>query len=192
MDWEAFRKEIRNCTFCPLHLTRKHALPGEGNIHAKIFMIAQAPGPVEDQSGRMFTGPSAPHLDHLLAIAGLDRKQIYITNLIKCFLPKCRRPSRTEIDACSPYLLREMEAVNPGLIVPLGFHATRFLLMYFNLPRPEKKKFHLLFGHVFQAGRYTVYPLRHPTALLFDPPKKPVMEENYRKLGDFIDNNLKA
>ena len=192
MDWEAFRKEIRNCTFCPLHLTRKHALPGGGNIHAKIFMIAQAPGPVEDQSGRMFTGPSAPHLDHLLAIAGLDRKQIYITNLIKCFLPKCRRPSRTEIDACSPYLLREMEAVNPGLIVPLGFHATRFLLMYFNLPRPEKKKFHLLFGHVFQAGRYTVYPLRHPTALLFDPPKKPVMEENYRKLGDFIDNNLKA
>ena len=95
---------IKSCTRCLLHLTRTRAICGEGNRQARILLIALAPGAVEDREGRMFVGPSGKILDALLAEAGLIRKDIYMTNLIKCYLPKNRRPRQDEINACSGHL----------------------------------------------------------------------------------------
>lgn len=187
MSWNTLRKSIKECVSCPLVHIRTNALPGEGNVKARLFLIAQAPGPAEDRTGKMFTGPSGPLLDGLLGQAGFTRKDVYLTNLIKCQLPKCRRPSKGEITACTPYLLREIDMVKPKVLVPLGFHATRFLFMHFNIPRPERKDFHTLFGREFGAGDYIICPLRHPTALLFNPDKRNVMERNYRKLKKWED-----
>ncbi len=182
MEWDHLRNEIRRCVRCDLSFSRRHALPGEGNTGSKIFLIAQAPGPVENLSGKMFTGPSGKLLDELLEEAGLSREEVYMSNLVKCFLPKCRRPSRGEIQACSPYLLREIEMVRPEIIVPMGFHATRFIFTHFDIPRPQRTEYHTLFGKAFRVPGTLLYPLRHPTALLFNPGMRHQMKSNYRGL----------
>ena len=92
------------------------------------MLIAQAPGGNEDREGKMFIGPSGKVLDELLAEIDIQREEIYITNLIKCMLPKNRKPKSDEIAACSPYLEREMELIGPRILAPLGYYATRFVL----------------------------------------------------------------
>jgi uracil-DNA glycosylase family 4 len=118
---------IKNCKNCDLSQTRRHALGGEGNLDARAMLIAQAPGDREDQVGRMFIGPSGKVLDELLSEGGVRREELYMTNLIKCALPKNRRPKQAEIDACAPFLEQEIAVVAPAVIVPLGYYATRYI-----------------------------------------------------------------
>ncbi len=175
-------KEIAKCTRCPLHLTRIKAVLPEGNTSSKLMMIAQSPGKVENSTGRMFTGPSGKIFDELLNEAGVSRSDFYLTNLIKCMLVKSRDPSREQWDACTPWLIREIELIKPKVIIPLGFQATKFVLRYLGIPRPPGKSYRILFGNFIKTEKYLIFPLRHPTALLFDPGKREVMTENYKKL----------
>lgn len=99
--------EIRCCTRCRLSQTRHNSLCGEGSLETRLLLIAQAPGKKEDLEGRMFIGPSGKVLDELLDAAGVKRDEIYMTNLVKCLLPKFRRPREDEIAACSAYLEEE-------------------------------------------------------------------------------------
>ena len=115
--------EIRNCRRCRLSETRTNAILGEGNIDSKIMIVAQAPGESEDKESRMFIGPSGKVLDELFGQAGIRRGDIYMTNLIKCKLPKYRKPKRYEIESCSPYLDREIEIIQPDIMVTLGHFA---------------------------------------------------------------------
>jgi DNA polymerase len=98
------QEEIRNCYRCRLSETRIHALPGEGDLDARIMLIAQAPGEKENKNGSMFIGPSGRILDELLDNIGVSRDSLYMTNLVKCMLPKYRKPRQDEIEACSIYL----------------------------------------------------------------------------------------
>ena len=174
---------VRTCTTCDLHLSRIHALPGEGNLDARLFLIAQAPGLKEDREGRMFIGPSGKVLDELLDAAGVRREELYMTNLIKCRLPKNRRPKQAEIDACSPFLENEIALVNPAVIVPLGYYASRYILKRSGLSTPEARKgFSALYGRVFLAGTTKIFPLPHPSALLYNRSFKPKTLDQYRKL----------
>lgn len=173
---------IQNCTACTLHLTRRHAIPGEGPVPCKMLLIAQAPGSMEDQNNRLFIGPSGKIFDRLIRHAGLKRDDFYLTNLIKCMLPKARRPARDEIERCTIYLRQEIREVRPRILVPLGFHATRFAFKEYGLDFPQKHEASRLFGTLFQTGHCQIFPLRHPTALYFNPGKKAVMQENYDKL----------
>ena len=181
-------RQIQTCTKCKLSFSRQHALPGEGSLSSRVLLIAQSPGKVEDEKNKMFVGPSGKIFNELLEHAGISRETIYLTNLIKCMLPNSRRPSQDEIKQCTGYLDKEIEWIQPKLIVPLGFHATRYIFTKYNIPRPHKNEYRTLFGRVFTNGNLKIYPVRHPTALLFNPGKKEVMERNYKALKYLSDS----
>ena len=166
--------------------SRKNSITGEGNLNAEIMLIAQAPGGTEDREGKMFVGPSGKIFDRLLQNAEIHRQDIYITNLIKCYLPKCRRPSKNEIEQCSAFLDNEIELINPQIIVTLGFHATRYIFTKFNLNRPPKNEYKNLFGKQFNAGDRIIFPVRHPTAILFNPEKEKIIQENYNQISKIL------
>ncbi len=174
--------EIQRCTRCRLSKTRIHALCGEGNVSAKLMLIAQAPGENEDRIGKMFIGPSGKVLDELLEIAHIDRNNIYMTNLVKCMLPKYRRPKSDEINMCSRYLDREIELISPEILAPLGYFATRYILKKYDIPIPSKPEFRKLYGKVVEADNKQILPLQHPAAVLHDGSIKEVLVRNYQKL----------
>lgn len=183
----ALNQEIRSCTRCSLWLTRRNALCGEGDLKARLMLVAQAPGRMEDVEGRMFIGPSGGVLDDLMDKAGVGRNEVYMTNLVKCMLPKYRRPREDEISACSPYLDAEIELVRPATLVPLGFFATRHVLDKYGVSRPESKaEFPEVFGRLYLSGGRRIYPVPHPAALLYDRSRRAAMESVYRKLGVLV------
>ena len=173
---------LKRCKRCSLHETRIVPVLPEGNTSSKIFMIAQSPGKTENQTGKMFTGSSGKIFDELLREAGVSRNDFYLTNLIKCMLVKSRDPSREQWDACTPWLKREIELIKPEVLVPLGFQATKFVLTYLGIPRPPGKSYRILFGNFIKTEKYLILPLRHPSALLFNPAKRDEMTRNYKKL----------
>ncbi len=175
------------CRGCDLSRTRIRAVLPEGNARSAVMMIAQSPGEVENRTGRMFTGPSGKVFDELLDSAGVSRSDFYLTNLIKCMLLKSRRPTRAQWDACTPWLEEEIRLVQPRVVVPLGFQALKFLLIRAGIPRPPRKEYRFLFGKFIETEEYRIFPLRHPTALLFNPEKRNVMEKNYRRLKEIVE-----
>ncbi len=185
-NFQILSQQIRACTKCKLFQTRKHALPGEGPLSSRVLLLAQSPGKVEDEKNSMFVGPSGKIFNKLLEHVGISRESIYLTNLIKCMLPNSRRPSQNEIKQCTVYLDKEIELIRPKLIVPLGFHSTRFIFMKYHIPRPPKNEYHILFGRTFHSAGLDIYPLRHPTALLFNPEKRKMMEKNYKMLNKLL------
>jgi DNA polymerase len=180
---DALNRELRACSRCALHLTRENVLCGEGDPAARIMLIAQAPGEREDREGRMFIGPSGKVLDELLDESRISRTRIYMTNLVKCRLPKNRRPKQEEIRSCSPFLEREIALVDPEVLVPLGYYATRYLLESNDIPIPTTRaEFAALYGELFLAGERKIYPLPHPASLLYDTSFRPATAEKYKKL----------
>lgn len=183
----ALNREIVSCTRCPLHLTRTRVICGEGSSRSRILLIAQAPGAVEDREGRMFMGPSGRILDELLAEAGLTRNDVYMTNLVKCHLPKNRRPRQDEINACSIHLKEEISLLNPKIIVPMGFYAARYILKLLDPATPQgREAFKDLYGRVFLLGGYKIFPLPHPSCLMHKPSYKPGVAEKYRRLKGIL------
>jgi len=177
------KEEIINCNKCSLSETRKNALPGEGNPKARVMLVAQAPGEKEDEEGRMFVGPTGKALDELLGELGIERNNLYLTNLVKCMLPNYRKPKQEEINTCSEYLDREIELIDPEIISPLGFYATRYILNKHNYTVPEKKEdLENLYGKLLLTQKKKIYPLTHPTALVFDTQDKKRIKKNYSKL----------
>jgi DNA polymerase len=146
------------------------------------MLIAQAPGENEDRAGTMFIGPSGKVLDELLKMTDIDRKNIYMTNLIKCMLPKYRRPKSDEIEICSRYLDREIELIGPNILVPLGYFATRYIFEKYDIPLPPKAEFRKLYGKIFEVGNKQILPVQHPAAVLYDASIKGVMARNYQKI----------
>lgn len=180
---EDMNEEIRTCTRCRLSETRTNALCGEGDPNATFMLIAQAPGEHEDRVGRMFIGPSGRVLDELLILADIDRKGLYMTNLVKCMLPRNRRPRADEIESCGAYLEREIEIVDPRVIVTVGHYATRYVLGRYGIPLPTKSEFRSIYGRLLWTGERKVLPLQHPAAVLHGPPLWDVMSSNYRKIA---------
>jgi DNA polymerase len=160
-----------------------NAICGEGNLNAKLMLIAQAPGENEDMEGKMFIGPSGKVLDELLGISDISREGIYMTNLIKCMLPKYRRPKRDEVEICGKYLDNEIELINPKILVPLGYYATKYVFEKYSITLPPSKiEFHKVFGKIFLTNHRKIFPLPHPAAVLYKPIIKEGMVKNYRKL----------
>nr|MDO8091516.1 uracil-DNA glycosylase [Candidatus Sigynarchaeota archaeon] len=182
MGIDELNKRIKECKRCRLSETRVNAICGEGNLNAKIMLIAQAPGEKEDKEGRMFVGPSGRVLDELLGAAGIKRDEIYMTNLIKCMLPKNRKPKQDEIEACGYYLDEEIRLINPKILVPLGYYATRYIFQKYGILLPPKAEFSLVFDKLFLATDKKILPLPHPATLLYNPDFKQDLIKSYRKL----------
>src|SRR5262252_732283 len=126
---EALATQIRSCVQCPLHATRTKAVPGEGTPSARVMLIGEAPGRDEDQRGQPFVGAAGRFLDEVLAGSGVDRRDLFITNTVKCRPENNRPPRKREVDTCtSLYLFEQITLVNPTLIVLLGSVAARKLL----------------------------------------------------------------
>ena len=182
MKIDELKKRIKECEECRLAETRINALCGEGKLDAKLMLIAQAPGEKEDREGKMFIGPSGKVLDELLNAAGISRQEIYMTNLVKCMLPKYRKPKQDEIEACSNYLNKEIELINPKILVPLGYYANRYIFEKYDISLPPKIEFSSVYSKLFLAGDKKILPLPHPAVLLYNPDFKQDVIKSYRKL----------
>ncbi len=186
MKISELNKSIKKCNNCVLSETSINVLCGEGNLNAKLMLIAQAPGEIEDKQGKMFIGPSGKILNELLNNAQINRKEIYMTNLIKCMLPKNRKPKQNEIEICSKYLDEEIDIINPSFLIPLGFYVTKYFFEKYSFPQFSKKEFHELVGKIVLADKIKIFPLTHPAALLYDDSFKNSVGENYKKLKLFL------
>ncbi len=171
-------EEIKRCTRCRLHQTRTQAVPGDGPYDAEIMFIGEAPGYHEDKQGRPFVGAAGQYLNELLEKNGLRREDVYITNIVKCRPPRNRDPLPDEIAACQDYLDRQIELINPRVIVTLG----RFAMQHF-FPGASISRVH---GQPRRLGDRIFFPIFHPAAGLYQPKWQPLLEEDFRKLGDLI------
>ena len=149
---------VRVCVDCPLHQGRNNAVPGEGPDDAAIMFIGEGPGYQEDRQGRPFVGPAGKFLESLLASIGLSREQVFIANMVKCRPSENRDPLPVEIAACGKYLDRQIELVNPQLIVTLG----RFSLGRF-FPGETISRAR---GKLREKDGRFIYPVMHPAAAL--------------------------
>jgi uracil-DNA glycosylase family 4 len=120
---EAIATEVRACTACRLHVGRTQAVPGEGHPSTEVLFVGEGPGYNEDRQGRPFVGAAGSFLTELLGSVGWTRDEVFITNVVKCRPPDNRDPEPDEIAACAPFLRRQVEALDPALIVTLGRHS---------------------------------------------------------------------
>ena len=124
---DAIAQEVAICTRCRLHQTRTRAVPGEGHAETEVIFVGEGPGFNEDRQGRPFVGQAGTKLDALLASVGWRRDEVFITNVVKCRPPENRDPEPDEIAACAPFLTRQLQALDPALVVTLGrFSMARF------------------------------------------------------------------
>ena len=148
---------VRECTACPLHLTRIQAVPGYGPVTARVMAVGEAPGESEDREGKPFVGAAGRLLTGLLESVGLDRRDIYITNIVKCRPPRNRDPEPAEVDACSHFLDEQIELLQPDVILLLGRHALTRLL-------PGAGGISRLHGERVRRNDRVFVPLYHPAA----------------------------
>ena len=174
-EWERLIRKIMACQACPLFKGRKQAVPGEGNRRARLMFVGEAPGRDEDLQGKPFVGRAGQLLTRIIQAMGFSREEVYIANVIKCRPPENRTPKPDEIKACSPFLLRQIELIQPRVIVALGKVATDFLLQ-------SPKSMSELRGHFGQFQGIPVMPTFHPSYLLRYPEQKRVVWEDVKKI----------
>jgi uracil-DNA glycosylase family 4 len=171
--------EVRNCLKCDLSATRTVAVPGSGSATAEIMFVGEGPGWHEDQQGLPFVGNAGKYLDFLLSRAGLERSDVFITNVVKCRPPGNRDPLPDEIAACSEYLDRQLATIDPLLVVTLGrFSMARWF------PGAKISRIH---GQEKQFDRLTVVPMYHPAAALRASAVKLELEADFARLPEIVE-----
>jgi uracil-DNA glycosylase family 4 len=170
--------QIRACGSCILAQGRTQAVPGEGPEDARILFIGEAPGFHEDRQGRPFVGPAGQFLEELLGRIGLKRTDVYIANVIKCRPPGNRDPELGEVEACRPFLDKQLELIRPQLVITLG----RFsMARYF--PGASISRIH---GQPKRVGNVIYFPMFHPAAALHQPKWRSVVEEDFLKIPELL------
>lgn len=183
---EEISAQIKICKRCPLWKTRTNAVPGEGNEKAKIMFIGEAPGRNEDLQGKPFVGAAGKVLDEMLASIGLQRSEVYITNVVKCRPPGNRDPLPSEIKACSPYLEKQIEIIKPKIIVTLGRFSMEWVFKRFGLLKTKISKAH---GKIFEISHIFVeyiLPLYHPAVAVYNPEMKKILLEDVETLKKIL------
>ncbi len=175
---EMLAMKIKNCELCRLHEDRKNAVPGEGDRDPDMMFVGEAPGENEDIEGKPFVGRAGDLLEELLEEVGLSREDVFITNVVKCRPPDNRDPRKDEIETCNPYLVKQIECLDPNVIVSLGNHATETLI--------GEKGIGELHGKEFEYEDRILIPMYHPAAGLYNPNLKETMLEDMRSLQKYI------
>jgi uracil-DNA glycosylase family 4 len=168
-------EEVQRCRKCPLWEERLHAVPGEGPSNPEVMIIGEAPGRNEDLHGRPFVGEAGRNLDTFLQKAAIERKQVFITNTVKCRPPANRRPNRKELDTCHQYLRRQMELLSPKITVLLGDVALKELF-----PTVGLSKVH---GRVLTRDGRSFFPTYHPAAVIYNRRLKETLDNDFRALA---------
>lgn len=178
----ALAEQIGVCPKCELSKTRGRAVPGEGNPNADIVFIGEGPGFYEDQQGRPFVGAAGKFLDELLAAIGLNRKDVFICNVIKCRPPGNRDPLPGEIEACTPWLDRQLAIIDPKVVVTLGrFSMTRYF------PGQAISRIH---GQPRRIDGVLVVPMYHPAAALHQGSLRRTIMDDFKKLPGILNEVL--
>jgi DNA polymerase len=184
---EAIADEIRNCKKCNLWRTKMNYVPGEGSDYSGIVFVGEAPGREEDLQGRPFVGNAGKLLTELIQGLGLRREQVFIANVLKCRPPDNRDPLPEEIEACKPYLMRQLKVLRPSVIVCLGRHSASLLFEEFGVPFLGITRIR---GKAFDAeaewGKIKLLAVYHPAAALYRPPLKETLEKDFSKLRGFV------
>ena len=175
-------RQVAGCTDCGLCHGRNRTVPGEGNPDARIMFIGEGPGFYEDQQGRPFVGAAGKFLDELLAGIGLDRKKVFIGNVVKCRPPNNRDPQPDEIEACGKYLDAQIAAIAPKVVVTLG----RFSMQRY-FPGESVSRIH---GTPRRKGDLIVVPMYHPAAALHQGSLRRVIEADFGRLPGFLEKVL--
>lgn len=175
MDLPQLSASLQDCQRCQLSAGRTQVVFGTGNPHASIMFVGEAPGFYEDREGVPFVGAAGKLLTELLQSIGLERSDIYIANVIKCRPPNNRDPLPDEIDTCKPFLLQQIELIQPKLVCTLGNFATQTLL-------ERKVGITKVRGQVIQLEHFVVFPLLHPAAALHQGNLRVPLKEDFQKL----------
>jgi uracil-DNA glycosylase len=161
----AIRDDIGDCTRCRLHKGRKNIVFGVGNANADLMFVGEGPGADEDEQGEPFVGRAGQLLNNMIAAMGLQRRDVYIANVVKCRPPQNRTPEKDECDTCSPFLMRQIEVIRPKVIVALGAVAAKNLLAMNDSMASLRGRW-----YEFKGARLAV--TYHPAYLLRDPRQK--------------------
>jgi len=171
-------QEIQHCQKCDLSHSRKNAVPGKGPASAEIMLIGEGPGHHENEQGLPFVGASGKFLTQLLTNGGIPRDTVFITNVVKCRPPGNRDPQEQELQACGAFLDKQIEVINPLIIVTLG----RFsMARYFKNVRISK-----IHGNASWKNGRLIVPIYHPAAALHQPGLRPVILEDFSRLKSMI------
>jgi DNA polymerase len=181
------REDIGDCTRCVLHtLGRRQIVFGVGNPRAELMFVGEAPGADEDLQGEPFVGRAGQLLTKIIEAIGLSRSDVYIANVIKCRPPGNRDPMPDEIEACEPYLFRQIEFIEPRVIATLGNFATKLLSgKQLGITRVHGQAQDVTLG----GRRVVLYPLYHPAAALYTPRMLTVLEEDFARLPGLLDSD---
>ena len=171
---------VRQCSDCELGRGRKNAVPGEGSPDADLMIIGEGPGAQEDLLGRPFVGRAGQFLDELLGYIGLKREDVFIANMVKCRPPENRDPLPAEVSACDKYLERQIELLDPLLIVTLGRVS---LARFFPGERMTRAR-----GKVREKDGRFIYPVMHPAAALYRQEVRPGIIEDFKAIPKVLDN----
>ena len=175
---------VKECTDCPLHRERTNAVPGEGPADAEVMFIGEGPGFHEDRQGRPFVGPAGQFLEDLLASIGMTRQQVFIANMIKCRPPENRDPSPAEMSSCSKYLDRQIELLDPKLIVTLGRFSFGRFFPGESITRAR--------GQVREKNGRLIYPIMHPAAGLRRQEVRAVIVQDFKEIPDILMNRAQT
>ena len=176
-------RQVSTCLRCNLHFSRKNAVPGEGPPNAAMLLIGEGPGFHENEQGRPFVGQAGKLLEDLLGSIGVKREEVFITNVVKCRPPGNRDPMPDELAACAEYLNRQIEALDPPVIITLG----RFSMAKF-LPFVKISEAH---GRPVKVNGRLIVPMYHPAAALHQPSLKPALQKDFLQLPELIRSGTK-
>lgn len=181
---EKIAADVRGCPLCKLARSRKNAVPGEGQISAKIMFIGEAPGRNEDEKGEPFVGAAGQILDNLLKKAGIERSQVFITNIVKCRPPNNRVPEEDELIACRPYLDRQIAIIKPKVICILGRTAYASILGGSSISANR--------GKIVERAGQKYFSTFHPAAVIYNKSLSSTLEADLKKLAAEINNEEKS
>jgi DNA polymerase len=182
------KESVLSCKKCPLYQTRIYPVIGEGSHQAKIMFIGEAPGLNESKTGRPFCGAAGKILDELLESVGIKRKDVYITNILKDRPPQNRDPQKEEIEACVPYLEKQIETIKPGVVCTLGNYSTTYILERYGL-KDKIQGISKIHGQIFESqGLFQsirVISFYHPAVATYNFNMKEVLKKDFKILRKF-------
>jgi len=176
---DSIAENVKECQKCELCETRIKAVPGKGNFNANVIFVGEAPGRNEDIHGEPFVGAAGKRLDMILEDTGIDRKDVYITNIVKCRPPKNRVPSKKEEESCNDFIKQEIEIINPKIICVMGNTAYGTLL--------DGKEITKNHGKIVEKDGRKFFVTFHPAATIYNQKLVDELKEDFKKLAKFLE-----
>lgn len=176
---EEIRADLGDCQRCKLAPTRKTIVFGQGDPHAQLVFVGEGPGADEDEQGLPFVGRAGKLLNRMLQLVDIRREDVYICNVVKCRPPGNRTPESDEVEACSPFLYRQIESIRPRLVCCLGAPAVKTVLGL-------KEGILKLRGRFYDFAGTKALATVHPAYILRNPREEKILREDFEKIRDFL------